>query len=1165
MEKQVPKDDKSSVALLEAKEQWSNIAKDVLPFSGPKSANWVKPKKVHGKYFLFFGVILPMLAMTLELWTHTLARYYFDPFPSVYHVVLFTLIPLSNLMAYLSGRMDLTRYYAPMALFSGMAMGIGVLYTLMFLSVTPTMCIAILAFGIGLLGLAPLLSLPCTWFAGKTVCAFAHRQRAYFDAHQVEHIGHLIVLVMVIAVELPSTLTRVHLGEATESDKSHEAVSWLRKYGNQEVMLRACYERSGRATDVLGTLYEHAHPITVEQAREIFYQVTGKAFNSVPIPASARSTIQKTGMVSDIAGVNATVEDEFDLDADIAGEAVSGIARGLSVKGSALVGTIDNDGAIAKMEWIMSLENSSKYDREARAKLLLPPGAVVTGAKIVINNIEREATIMTRSVAREIYRQNIIAKKDPLLVSMSGMDRVLIQCFPVRPMSKADVKLTIVAPISINGSGTGSLELPAFEERNFVLEGPVTLTFDSKAPIKCDAAAVKIDAAKPLIFNATIDGSQLSRFNGIVNVERDRQCHRTWCHDRFTGNAYVVERVLQPQTYPVPQSLYVVVDGSEAMQAYRQQIVDGLKTLNPGMKVQLQVVGDETRVLCRETSASSPEFNTALNALNASDFQGGQRDDLALKNCMEQSFKSNGAVLWIHACQPMSSVAGDVVKQYLKAESKTPRLYDLQVATGPNEILSGIDSNPSLIRVKHTGNLKQDLDTLFNETWKGQTSDALDQYLHHLGDGPSEPGHETISELAQLQGYEQILKENQAGNEQRAIHIAQQYHLVSPVSSAIVNVPLVDTNLIIEPPPPPNKASNPFENQEVMRGLEATGATIGYFITGQFLANAISSAFSATVSQLNNLSAAAGVAGGPAYTGGGSSGFGGSFGDAYSSQGDEGYNYNAKKDASQPVVIGAPAPASSPVPNSSTGLSFGDAYSSQGDTGIQQQNSNAPMQFAQELTKGLTARDSNLFAKESEKSSGTQQYKAGQYPQLQGATNGTVGPQGGNATVFQDGKLMDARSQVTTQGLVFEKQKARELGASDKSGLMTEDHEMKEESLGKEARKAESRRQSMWGGQPMRVEGSPGSISIETPAVETTKGPINFSFPGSQFFSGGRGVSSDSYYSEYSESNQSGRRSHGFLDGTSVAIKLLLVVIFACLYPFVLIFVKNRQKGNYKL
>ncbi len=55
--------------------------------------------------------------------------------------------------------------------------------------------------------------------------------------------------------------------------------------------------------------------------------------------------------------------------------------------------------------------------------------------------------------------------------------------------------------------------------------------------------------------------------------------------------------------------------------------------------------------------------------------------------------------------------------------------------------------------------------------------------------------------------------------------------------------------------------------------------------------------------------------------------------------------------------------------------SWGDAYNSQGDTGDQIQNS-----------------DKNTGSQ-------TEQYNNGQAPQLQGATNGTIAPQGADATV----------------------------------------------------------------------------------------------------------------------------------------------------------------------
>ncbi len=87
----------------------------------------------------------------------------------------------------------------------------------------------------------------------KTVCKLASTKKTFFDPHQVEHIGHLIVLCLVVAVELPSTLTRINLSLAADPTTERQGVQWLRQFGSEEVMLRACYERSGRATDILGS------------------------------------------------------------------------------------------------------------------------------------------------------------------------------------------------------------------------------------------------------------------------------------------------------------------------------------------------------------------------------------------------------------------------------------------------------------------------------------------------------------------------------------------------------------------------------------------------------------------------------------------------------------------------------------------------------------------------------------------------------------------------------------------------------------------------------------------------------------------------------------------------------------------------------------------------
>ncbi len=467
-----------------------------------------QPINKKGFWFLLFGVLLPIAAMVVESNFHLLAENFFDPFPSPAHLVLFALIPFSNFLLWLAGRRDMSQYYGFMALASGMAMGVGILYSVMCLPLAPIFCFYSLACGFGLLGLAPLLSIPCSFAAGKTVTSLAHARGTYFDAHQVEHIGHLIVLIMVVAVELPSTLTRINLSEAishkvqphvaaynlvAQTPENLKAIEWLRRYGNREVLLRACYEHSGKATDILGSLYESGHPIAVSAAREVYYKVTGKPFNTEPIPASFRATIKHNGALSPTDPLTGGVDDEFDLDTGVAGENVSGMARGLALNAANLSGKVDAEGSLAQLTLSFDFENTSKYDREARAQILLPPGGVVSHANLTVNGVSRDAVIVSRSLARQQYQAAVQEKRDPLLVSYSGIDKVLVQCFPVAPGETMKVTLDIAAPLTYIDKQKAVLELPRFSERNFAVKGEMALELVSDGEIKLDG----LHAIKP--------------------------------------------------------------------------------------------------------------------------------------------------------------------------------------------------------------------------------------------------------------------------------------------------------------------------------------------------------------------------------------------------------------------------------------------------------------------------------------------------------------------------------------------------------------------------------------------------------------------------------------------------------------------------------------------
>lgn len=776
-----------------------------------------RPNDKLGKFFFFGGVVLPILAVLFESTTHFCASHFFDPFPSPAHVVLFLLIPFTNFLAWLTQYKDLSQHYAFMSLATGMAAGIGIMYSLMFLPILGLSLIFALVGGFGLLGLAPTLALPCTFRSEKRVSKLAIAKSIYCDPHQLNHIGHLIILVMIVAIELPSTLTRINLNLADDPKTSTDGIKWLRKNGNRETMLRACYERSGRATDILGSLYESARPLNINQARNIFYKVTGVPFNSVPLPASARATIRKAGLVQDSAGVNAAVEDEFDLDMDVAGEVISGISRGLSVSTNEIKAHLDPDALLGKMNWKIMILNSSKYDREARAKLLIPRNSVVTRATLVVDGVERDATIMVRGQARKVYVQSAQAKvkrKDPLLVSTCGPDQILLQCFPIKPNNFAEIKLEIVCPMELDANDDAALGLPTIVEKNFLQEQLAKVELSSKHPAHIsgivEAAPKQSENVasnrsgdaheEPNHLSQLVSMSSLNNLTAVIHAKRDHNINTVFCHDTFANPACVVEQTLSPVQRQEPLGLSVIIDASGVMQPYVDEIIEGLKSIPANIPVQLTVVGDSTKsLLTQPTYSSDPSFAAALSTLKKFEFVAGQDDSKVLLAAAKDNAAHNlRAVLWIHAAQPIHDAKKEDLRSILKNNKNHFVLNDFTVCAGPQEMLEGAIASKSLVMVPRYQSVHADLHNFF-KSWHANPQTDQRHFKRAENNDAIAAGYMTDSSLAQVAAYQELLSDMEQGSsyEAPANFLAAKYHLVSPASSAIVtNVPIADQKTV---------------------------------------------------------------------------------------------------------------------------------------------------------------------------------------------------------------------------------------------------------------------------------------------------------------------------------------------------------------------------------
>lgn len=720
------------------------------------------PIKKPGFGFFLFGVVLPAFALYFEICTHTLAGVLFDPFPTPWHVLLFSFIPLSNLIVFLAVRFNMVSFYAITSLMSGFAMGIAILYSLMFATKLPAIGTTFIdhsehSFLIIFHPLlyAPLFTIAPLFNAGHIITLLGARQKAFFDGDQLKHFGHIVILIMVLSIEAPSTITRIYLSKAINYSSSaklingydRDSVNWLRAWGNKEVMLRACYERSGRATDILGSFYEDQHPVPVENARELFYVVTGQAFNEVAIPASFRSTLKHTGAMHDVSGLNRNADDEFDIDTDIAGSKVSGFARGLSTSDSTIKGKIDPKSQIASLDWSCTFENVSYVPREARAQIKLPPGACVSGANIWLDGKKKVAQIDERSQARSTYVNAVYNnKKDPLLVSMHGPSTVLVQCYPVVRGQTTKVDLHIVAPLQSFEKNKAQLVLPVFGERNFAFKN------ENKIELDC---ATKFDIK-----------------NNLVESDSSSQV-----------------KPLFQQINAKPDTLYVIVDGSVKMQPYVREVAEGLKSL-PIKDVHI------FKVLDGETKYKNKE--DAIKDLFVTTCTGGQDNSRTLADSMNKclfNVARPSAILWIHGPQPVCDsnsalYLNDIIRE-LKDSNHRKLIYDYQTVPGSNKLFESMDFEQSAGGTKEiasTGHPKVDLEHFWTTLQKTAQTSYYDFTEDKNASADSNILRAYSATMANFALY---------GYQNPTLYLCRNYHFVSPVTSFVVH-PDEDTPVCAE-------------------------------------------------------------------------------------------------------------------------------------------------------------------------------------------------------------------------------------------------------------------------------------------------------------------------------------------------------------------------------
>ncbi len=752
------------------------------PVSSPTDPTGRRPRRPGG-WLLAFGVLLPAVTLVIELATRMCAGTFFDPMPTAWHALLVALVPVSNGLIWWVAREGRTEWRRPLAWLNGAAIGVAAFYALLYLPLLLPGLFAMILFGWGLLPWAPLLSLVCAIMLRRHLRRLAP---AAGPARLPGRVGGIAAAwLALLLIDAPVWVTRLGMQRVADADPARQqrGLAWLRNMGNEDTLLRACYGRTRRAAEFdLSTWLVPGQEPSAEQAREIYYRVTGRPFNSVPAPKGRTARGEWFAL------------NDWTWDADQGGEQVGGRLRGLALRSSRLDTVVDADAVHAYCEWTIEFRNDSLQTREARAQILLPAGGVVSRLTLWINDEEREAAFAGRAQVRQAYQDvAIVRRQDPVLVTTAGPDRVLMQCFPVPANGGTmKVRLGITAPLQLESAAAGTLALPRFLERNFTIPDGVThsVWLDAKGARGLSGHTLAKDEPKPGIhsLHGTLTEPELASAAGRVRVERDPARTTAWTADERGDANAIIRQELRPIAVPTPTAVSIVVDGSRAMADQLARVAEALNAMPDKLPWTLVLASDRAEVLLAPGESADPARRAAaLARLREGGTRGGTDNLPALVTAWDFAATEAGCVvLWIHAPQPVLLSSAEPLLQRYERRPRGPRLLALPVANGPNRVLEKLDGIGALALVPRAGQLGDDLTGLLRSWTDGRSDLALVRERIAQPLPALDAQDRTSLHLARLWAADEVGRLRADRQLDAARDLAATYQLVTPVSGAVV-------------------------------------------------------------------------------------------------------------------------------------------------------------------------------------------------------------------------------------------------------------------------------------------------------------------------------------------------------------------------------------------
>lgn len=703
-----------------------------------------------------FGVVLPVLALVVEIGAGVWGSFGFDPIPTVWHVFAIALVPLSNGLVLRALSRHPFEVTPRLAWMNAATIGVSLFYSLCFVPLVPLAAMGVLFVGLGLLPLSPYLSLLTAVLLRR-----AMRRRLSAGGRLPGFwAGALGALGLLLLLELPMLTTAWAASQVSGSGaRERAALAFLRLPGRSARLL----EGHDRSSDHVRRSAYAALGIGVDAsaAALAYYRATGRAHTQAT-PRSRFWGPEPLRPGDELRG----------------GTEVGRKLKHLALAESRLDGSVDADAAVGYLEWTLVFRNDGDFAEEARALVALPPGAVVSRLTLWVHGEEREAAFATRGAVRTAYERVVRRGRDPVLVTTAGLDRVLVQCFPVEPQGEMKIRFGVTVPMPVSAPDTAHFALPRILEQNFNIPDSFThaLWLEGRQPfLPGDTHLVEERAAEGhFALRGALTSDWLREPLGVA-LRRDPASTHAWTRSPWSSELVITQTFTRRA--PAAGPLHMVVDGSKGMREAAHALADVLERTSTGREVVLLFAGDRPASF----PATSPAAVAAL--LRKQTYAGGQDSSTSLRLAIEGAAREEGEVFWLHGAQPVRWQEPGALQQTIGRGRRAPVLAFTAVS-GAHRILADLEASSLFRTAPRMGKLEEDLARAVTPFFEGGTV-ALRQVRPAGEDEPE--GKQTSAHLARLWAAEEVTRklENPSSRDSAA-EVAVAAQLVTPVTGAVV-------------------------------------------------------------------------------------------------------------------------------------------------------------------------------------------------------------------------------------------------------------------------------------------------------------------------------------------------------------------------------------------